>query len=65
MSKLCCSLGMGGGAASGAGAGGLLDEAGRTWTKLSGNMPRAPLSVPSHHPSSACVREMEVQGVRV
>ena len=24
----------------------------RSWTKLSGNIPRTPFSVPSHHPSS-------------
>ena len=56
MSALWCSLGTGVGAASGEGAGGLLDEDSRIWTKLPGNTPRFPFSTPSHHPSPTCVR---------
>ena len=35
-----------------AGGGGLLGVGCRSWTKLSGNMPRTPFSIPSHQPSS-------------
>ena len=47
-------LSTGGGAEVGGGA---VDTvgAGRNLTKLSGNIPRFPFRVPSHHPSSACV----------
>ena len=47
-------------AGAGAGAG----EAFRSLTKLSGNSPRIPFTVPSHHPSSTCDCVEEEGGVK-
>ena len=46
-----------GAAVAAVGTGGLLVEGCRSWTKLSGNIPRTPFSTPSHQPSSTCWRE--------